>query len=236
MAKIGSSGPFVQPTPLGAWLEYEVNPQFTRTPSVLMAGDGDVYAVVSGQVLGHITRGEQTVTAGAVVSGSGGTPGNGAIGVVTADAGAPAGVYQVVILNAASNAGTFEVLRPDGSVDGNGTVGVAYNGSINFTLADGSNDFVEDDRIPVTVAYAEVSIWGALDPDAVDGLEVAAGIALYDAESPDGENGAVLVIDGGPTLVNLDELTWPDGITADELAAAEAQLRAVGIRKTPGAG
>jgi hypothetical protein len=93
-----------------------------------------------------------TATPGATVSGSGGTPGNGAIGAVTADDGAMEGAWQVVILNPATNAGAFEVVRPDGSIDGNGAVGVAYNGGINFTLADGSTDFVEDDRIPVVVA------------------------------------------------------------------------------------
>jgi len=66
--------------------------------------------------------------------------GNGAIGVVTADTGAAAGQYEVVIVSPAADGGAFQVIRPDGSLDGAGNVGSPYNGAINFTLSDGSAD------------------------------------------------------------------------------------------------
>ncbi|MBS0332775.1 MAG: head decoration protein, partial [Proteobacteria bacterium] len=84
-----------------------------------------------GTVLGLKSLGAATVTAAAFVSGSNGVPGNGAFSAMTADAGAPAGDYKVIITNPVANAGAFEVFKPDGSLDGVGSVGVAYNGTIN---------------------------------------------------------------------------------------------------------
>jgi hypothetical protein len=78
------------------------------------------------------------VTPGTPVSGTGGTVGNGAVGTWTADAGAPAGTWYLKITKTTTNLGNFEVVRPDGTIDGVGTVGTAYNGQINGTLADGS--------------------------------------------------------------------------------------------------
>ena len=82
--------------------------------------------LVAGSVLGKVLLGAVTVTPGAIVG-----TGNGSIGTVTSDAGAPAGVYQVVIIEPGANAGTFQVFKPDGTIDGAGVVAVAYNGSIN---------------------------------------------------------------------------------------------------------
>jgi hypothetical protein len=72
--------------------------------------------LVRGSVIGKIDEGAVTVTPGAVVSASGGTPGNGSIGTVTSDAGAQEGTYQQVFIDSGSNVGTFEIVRPDGTV------------------------------------------------------------------------------------------------------------------------
>src|SRR5450830_1251338 len=45
-------------------------------------------------------------------------------------AGAPAGDYEIIGLTAATDAGTFEVFKPDGTLDGVGTVAVAYTGTV----------------------------------------------------------------------------------------------------------
>lgn len=183
--------------------------------------------LLAGAVLGLISLGAATVTPGAAVSGSGGTPGNGSIGTVTADAGAPAGVYQVRILNPATDAGAFEVIKPDGSIDGNGTVGVAYNGTINFTLADGSTDFVEDDRIPVTVSYAAGSEKAKLSlAAATDGSQTPNLILAYDTDASGGDVETIayetgtfaedaLVLGSGHTVASIREGLRGRGILID---------------------
>lgn len=181
--------------------------------------------LLAGAVLGLIALGAATITPGAAVSGSGGTVGNGSIGTVTADAGADAGIWQVRILNAASNAGTFEVIRPDGSVDGNGTVAVAYNGGINFTLADGSNDWVEDDRIPVTVEYAAGSGKAKLSlAAATDGSETPVYVLAQDADATDGDLEAIVY---ETATVVSSALTLGTGHT---IASIREGLRAKGIK------
>jgi hypothetical protein len=176
-----------------------------------------------GTVLGELSGSSVTVTAGGAVSASGGTPGNGAIGVVTADAGAMAGVYQVRIVNPATNAGAFEVIRPDGSVDGDGAVGVAYNGMINFTLADGSTDFVEDDRIPVTVAYSGEGLYTIATAAALDGSATPCAILIDDVDVTGGDKRAGIYLMG---QFNDRAVTLGAGITA---AGAKAALRKRGI-------
>jgi len=176
-----------------------------------------------GTVLGQVNGSTVTVTPGAVVSGSGGTPGNGAIGTVTADAGAMPGTYQVRILNPATNAGAFEVYRPDGSVDGDGTVGVAYNGMINFTLADGATDFSEDDRIPVTVSYSADGPWTIATAAALDGTAEPRAILVDDIDVTSADKKGGLYLMGS---FNANSLTLGAGITA---VAAKNSLRRHGI-------
>ena len=67
----------------------------------------------------------------------------------------------------------------------------------------------------------------ALDPAAVDGSEVAAGI-LYDAvdaSAADAEGVAIVRL----AEVNAAELVWPEGITAPEQTTALAELAALNI-------
>lgn len=188
-------------------------------------------ALVAGTVLGAVNTGVPTVTAGTPVSGSGGTVGDGSIGTVTADAGAPAGEYRVEIINPATNLGNFRVLKPDGTVDGVGTVGTAYNGTVNFTLADGTADWVEDDFIPITVEYLDAEttlVYELHDPAGTDGSEIAAGI-LYAAADPSAAN-VTAVAFVGPGEVNRNLLTWKAAITADQKELGYQQLAALGIK------
>lgn len=199
----------------------------TREAITLKSGAG---VCTAGLVLAPL-YGTATVTPAAAVSGSGGTVGNGSIGTVTADAGAQEGDYRVVITNPATNLGNFEVIRPDGEVDGVGTVGTAYNGMINFTLADGSNDWVEDDYIVVNVAYDPTAVkYGPYDPTATDGHQNAAAIlwsGYRDATSADKK--AVAYV-RGPCKVQAAELVWGANVTtAQQKTDAETALAALGI-------
>src|SRR5579885_2782922 len=127
-----------------------------------------------GTVVGQVTRGNVTVAA-PVFSGTGN-------GVLTeanpaADPKAQAGDYKVIFDAAETNAGEFIVVRPDGSVDGKGKVGVAYAGQVKFTIADGATDFVAGDQFTLTVSVAAGSgEYVAHDPAASDGSQVAAGV------------------------------------------------------------
>src|SRR5258706_11860988 len=107
--------------------------------------------LLAGAVLGAIALGAVTVAA-AVALGS--NTGNGVFGAATADSGAPAGDYKVLFIEPGTNLGTFAVYMPDGTLDGHGVVGTAYNGTINFTIADGATDFVSGDAFTVNVSYA----------------------------------------------------------------------------------
>lgn len=222
---------FTKPRTEGDLIALEFDPNFCRDEVTFLAGSGSTREVRQFAVLGALLTGTATVTAGSAVSASGGTPGNGAVGSLTADAGAPEGVFNIVIIEPGANGGVFQVIRPDGVLDGTGVIGTAYNGAINFTLADGSTDFVAGDRIPVTVDYA---VSGArkfteISFSATDGRAAAAGVAPRALTVPDGTDLVGPAIRRGPILLRAEELVWPAGATADQKAGAIAQLEARGI-------
>lgn len=180
------------------------------TPKHLVV-DGDVTtrkvtitgsaALLAGTVLGPVlAAAAATVTPGTPVSGSGGTVGNGARGTWTSDAGAMAGIWNLEITAAASNSGTYKVVRPDGTVDGIGTVAVAYNGQINGTLADGANDWVVGDVIPITVSY---------DMSAV-GYKKSASAATDGSQTPY----LVLAQDADASGADLEAIAYETGVFA----------------------
>lgn len=181
----------------------------------------------SGTVLGQISVGAVTVSAGAAVSGTGGTVGNGAIGAVTSDALAPAGDYTQVFVASATDLGTFQVFKPDGSLDGVGKVGVAYNGTLNFTQADGSADFVVGDYRRITVSYADAAAQDQYvmhDPEGTDGRQNAAGILWAAVTTGVDETAKAAAIVRNAEVI-ADRLVWDDQ-DAGEKAAALAQLAA----------
>jgi len=211
---------------LGDLIHSEYDSTYTTDKGVLLAGSGSAREIPKFSVVAKVNLGSVTVTPGAVVG-----TGNGSIGTVTADSGAPAGVYQVVIIEPASDGGTFQVFRPTGELDGTGTIGAAYNGTINFTLADGATDFTAGARIPVTVSYAagsgKVVRW---DPTAVNGAQTVVGISLFDAEAPDGVDDEITWLARGPVIVRKESIVFHDGATTDQKNAAYAALEALGIQ------
>ena len=139
------------------------------------------------------------------------------------------GVYNIVCIEPASNAGTFEVFDPSGKSIGKATVGVAFNKEIKFTIADGAGDFVAGDRFTVTVeADAGDFEYGAHDPAATDGLEVAAAIALYPATTGVGESAKISAV-ARHAEVNGNLLTWKTGITAAQKSDGLQALAVHGI-------
>jgi hypothetical protein len=179
--------------------------------------------VLSGQVLkaGHVL-GKVVVGASAVSAPASGNTGNGVMGAVTAGNAARVGTYQLVIIEAAANAGRFEVADPNGLIIGTGSVGVAFaGGGLSFTLADGATDFVAGDRFSITISGGTEK-FKEYNPANTDGSQFPAAISwdVYDASAAD-VNGAAVVRDA---QVNVAELTWFSGATSGQIAAAIALM------------
>lgn len=184
-------------------------------------------SLLAGAVLAATETGTPTVAVGTPVSGVGGTVGNGAVGTWTADAGAPGGTYYLDVTVTGAT-GKFKVLKPDGTLDGIGTIGTAYNGTINGTLADGANDWLVGDLIPITVAYdsndsAKEHV--EYDPAGTGGAQYPVAILMKktDATSADVITKALT---RGPAVVNKNDLSWKAGVTAAEKVVALAALLA----------
>lgn len=180
-----------------------------------------------GQILGQVTGGALAAVAAAVA----GNTGNGAMSAVTADAGVAEGEWKVVIVEPAANAGAFTVEDPAGVTVGHGTVGVAYNGPINFTLGDGAVDFVAGDMFTVTVTAAVAADEGqykALNLAATDGTQVPAAI-LEDAVSTGvGETKPAVAI-AREAEVNGQLIVYPAGATDNQKAAIRDGLAKLGV-------
>lgn len=132
--------------------------------------DASAAALAAGTLLGQITANSATSAAK-----SGGNTGNGSMGSITVGTGAKPGVYKLRVTKAATNAGDFQVIDPEGDVIGVGTVAVAFNnGGLAFTLADGATDFIVGDGFDITVTGTGKYV--AYNNAATNGSEVVAAI------------------------------------------------------------
>lgn len=189
--------------------------------------EGEV--VKAGQVLGKLLADRGAVTVNeATFAGTG----NGTLTLADPayGAGVKEGAYKASLVTEGADAGQFVVTRPDGSIDGYAQVGVAYDGEVKFTIADGATDFAAPAVFNIAVAIADptgADKWVAFNQDGTDGSEVAAGISYsnYDATAGDVD----IVANVRDTRVVADALTWPADIEAGEKAAALAQLDALNI-------
>ncbi len=187
---------------------------YSREAGVMNAGQAAVQFAVLGQ--------SQLGSAAAAVK-TGGNAGN---GVLTPDAAAPVqanaqvGVYRVVF----TGANAFNVFDPKGDELGQGAPGQAFNDQIKFAIAAGATPFVAGDEFDITVG-AGAGGYSPITAGALDGTQNAAGVALYASDS----DGNVTVIARGPIVLRRDMLAWPAGFTANQIAAAIAQLTALGI-------
>lgn len=178
--------------------------------------------LLAGAVLGAVPNGNPAVTPGTPIG-----TGDGTIGAWTADAGVPAGEWAIEILGSGATA-AFRVLRPDGSVDGVGAVGSAYNGGINGTLADGATDWGTGTRIPFAVVYDEVGFtYVKHDPEGVNGSQNFAGLLFDGVTTGVGETAKAAAVVRDAEVV-LDDLVWDDQDVAEK-AAVVAAMAAVGI-------
>ncbi|MBI1202550.1 MAG: hypothetical protein GC182_08570 [Rhodopseudomonas sp.] len=215
-----------QPKLQSAVLKWFVDEDFNFEQDTLLAGSGAARSIELGTVLGKIGRGAQTVTKTDI----GGSRGAITLASPAATATAAPGDYKIVGNAAATNAGEFEVYKPDGTLDGVGNVAVAYDGTVKFTLADGSTDLTPGDIGKVTVAYAAGSGKVVqMDSAAIDGSQEPYAIAARPASAPDGVDAPIVTMPRGPAVVVDTGLIWPSGYTSDQIAADTVKLAALGI-------
>jgi predicted RecA/RadA family phage recombinase len=202
---------------LSDFLKWEEFNRYSRDKVIFAAGN----TLSLGEVVGRITKALGTESA------DGGNTGDGALSGISLGPKAKTDNYTLECITAAADGGTFKVIAPDGSALPDAEVGVAYaNEQINFTITDGATDFAVGDTFTIPVEEGSGKA-AALDPSAVDGTQVAAGIAItgYDASLADIE-GVIIVRDA---VVADSALVWPDGISTENKEAAKAQLKSSGI-------
>ena len=153
-----------------------------------------------------------------------GNTGDGTMGAITVSADAKEGVYELVIIEPATDAGTFTVEDPDGIVVGTGTVAVAFSGGgLAFTLADGATDFAAGDGFSITLSQL-TDKWVVLPND---GSELADGVLYEDVDASAADKKGVAIVRDAE--VNGLLITWPAGISAGNKDLAIGQLAAKGI-------
>lgn len=207
----------------GCFFVSEANKTRARTKGTLASGQ----TLLAGAIVALIATG----TASSAVKASGANTGNGVMGAVTVGAGAVAGIYRLRVVTAATNAGDFEVIDPQGDVSGIGHVAAAYNaGGLSFTLADGATDFVVGDGFDITVA-AGSGVYTVLNMAGTHGEAVAAGILVNSCDASAAAKPCVVCDDDAE--VHPAKLIWPGGISAADKASSIALLRALGIKMSP---
>lgn len=192
----------------------------SREAITIAAGAGVLKA---GTVIGKITTGTSATSAATA-----GNAGNGTMGTITVSASALPGVYKLIIIEAATDAGTFQVEGPDGKIIGTGNVAAAFSkGGLAFTLADGSNDFAAGDSFSITVA-AGSGKWTGYDDGNSNGSQIALGVLMQavDASGSDDAKATAIV---RLAEVKKDALQWISAVDSTAKAKAYTDLALVNI-------
>lgn len=186
----------------------------------------DNCVLLSGQNLGAgAVLGKKATAGTAVGAADAGNTGTSTIGSVTVGGGAKPGIYTIVMVGAGATA-PFEVQDPDGLQIGDGKIGTAFAGDVNFTITNVGGTTVAGDRYTVTVSQLTVK-YLVLTPAATDGSQRAAGILIADTDATSADTACPVLT--RLAEVNSNELVWPGGITAAQKDIALAQLAKLGI-------
>lgn len=140
--------------------------------------------------------------------------------------GAKPGTYRVTAIEPGANGGVFQVEDPDGNVIGTASVGVAYDGPVKFTIADGATDFVSGDSFTVTASQFTRQ-FKALAPAATDGSQICAAI-LFNAVTTGAGETQEAAAHTRDCEVNDLALPW-GALTTAQKAKARSDLAARGI-------
>lgn len=191
-------------------------------------------AFAMGEVLGRILLGAASSAAK-----TGGNTGNGTL-VLDADtpilAGAKVGTYLVRIVRAAvagvattpavpAQKALAALHAPDGSVlelfEVATSAGTTVAKQVSFVMTEGATPFAVGDGFDIVIA-AGSGRYAPLNPDAVDGTQIAAAVAAQDIAASDTAPKGVVI----EYVASLESsaLVWPAGISDAEKANAIAQL------------
>lgn len=207
-----------------AFLLSEGEGNISREVVTIQSGAGVLKA---GTVLGEIVANRGAVTVGAAVfTGTG----NGTFAPASPaySAAVQEGTYLVRLLEAAANGGNFEVIRPDGTIDGIAAVGTAYDGQIKFTIGDGATDFSNAAQfaVPVTIDDpTDVGSFKASPATATDGSDIAKAVLAQEVDATSAAVKAVVI--RRLAEVKTDMLVFAASVNdATKKATKRAQLAA----------
>ena len=191
---------------------------------------GRSQTLVAGQVVALIPADTGAVTVG-VPAFTGTGDGTCTLASPAYGTGVQEGTYIVRLLEGVHQGGNFQVIRPDGTIDGLAVAGTAYTGQVKFTLAEGSTDFSNAAQFTIAVAIANATnatTYVAFNQDGTEGSQIPGGI-LWDAvttgSSADGS--AVAIVRDAE--VNGGDLVWSADIEAGDITTATTHLAALGI-------
>ena len=216
-----------EPNNLGDVLKFEAPQLISREAVTVLAGSGAARTLAVGEVIA------KRIKSAAVATADAGNTGDGVVGAVTLGVNADVGTYTLTCTAASADAGTFQVLTPNGYRLPDLTVAVAYAGShINLTIADGAADFIVGDIVTIAVSGDGKVV--ALAPAGVDGSADPIGIIAATITAPDGSDvdGLAIVRDA---ILAANAVVWPSGITTQQKTNATQAMEARGILIRTGA-
>lgn len=206
----------------------------TYSPDRLVTGDvtrllARSITLLTGQNLarGAVLGRQSTATVPTTGTAGGSNTGNGTMGSVAAGGTKlKTGTYTARCIRAATNAGDFQVSDPDGNLIGIAIVAVAFTSPhLNFTIADGSTDFVVGDTF--TVAVAAVDKYKLSAAASTDGSQVP---DLILAEATDASSADVVTVAYERGDFDENAITLGSGHTASSVREG---LRQKGINLIP---
>lgn len=198
----------------GGFLVSELPGLMSRIKATLNSGQN----LGAGTVLGRI------LSAAAAVAGTNTGTGAVTVGAAIGAATVP-GIYKLLCVAAAANAGTFNFYAPDGTLIRQITVagGAHVSDHLTITIAD-ATDFVVGDSFTIAVTEGDYEI---LTPASTTGQQIAAAILFAAVDATSADTPCALITNNA--ALNSGEITWPAGISAGNKAIATAQLAARGI-------
>jgi hypothetical protein len=205
-------------------------------PKGVLVGTGLTGAAFLNQIGFTITAGGTAFVSGdtftvavppGVYTANSGNTGNGTCSAVTAKAGCQAGTYTGEFIAATK----FVLYDPLGPFVGEGSTGAAFSNQLGFTITAGGTAFVVGDGFTVPVQAGSSNVT-PVNATAVDGSAVAMGIVMRPATVPAAATAGVLLLER-QGVVLADNLIWPTGSSASQIAAWIAQLAGAGIVTRP---
>ncbi|KEA63127.1 hypothetical protein ADIMK_2651 [Marinobacterium lacunae] len=156
-----------------------------------------------------------------------GNTGDGTVTALSTSTKLKKGTYEIKIIEPAPDGGLFQLLNTRGKVAGVGTVGQAFEAEgLSFTLQDGTTDFALNDRFTITVESTGKMIeW---NPSNTDGSDTPVGILFDVTDATDQDSPGVMI--SREANVTTEDLTFFDGVTADDIQVAREQLALKGIK------